>query len=227
MTRSLTYEFHLEDGRVWRYELTFDAANRFVPKNESPAKEWTKLDFHKCPHCPLASATSPQCPVARNLDQIVEDSKSTLSCTKAKITVTTKERVYLRECATQEGLRSLFGVVMASSGCPHLDWFRPLARFHLPFADMDETLFRALSVQLVDDYMHGRQDMQASAERLRNRYLNVEKVNHAFVNRIRSYCNADADKNAMAALDVFVQMFPYQLQSNFESIRKLFPEDPA
>lgn len=226
MGRTLIYDFRLEDGRTWRYELNFDDAHRFVPKEDPNPKDWTKLDFHKCPHCPLSTGTTPQCPVARSLDQVVEDSKTTLSCTRAKVTVESKERIYQKDCATQEGLRSLFGVVMASSGCPHLDWLRPLARFHLPFADIEETLFRALSLQLLDDYLNAGGDIAESGQRLRARYHAVEEVNHAFVNRIRSYCKADADKNAIAALDVFVQMFPYQLQSNFESLRPFFVKKP-
>lgn len=223
MPRTIRYHFEFEDGSSWRYELQFDDRNNFVPKEGGQIKPWTDLEFHQCSHCPLESAAHPQCPVARNLDQIVEDSKETLSCKRAKIRVEAPERTYSKDCATQEGLRSLFGVVMASSGCPHLDWLRPLARFHLPFADIEETLFRSISLQLLEDLLSGnRGDISESSAKLKLRYSAVEKVNHSFVERIRSYCKADADKNAIAALDVFVQMFPYQLESNFQSLRPYF-----
>ena len=154
---------------------------------------------------------------------MVEDSKGTLSWTRARVTVESPERTYFKECATQDGLRSLFGVVMASSNCPHLDWLRPLARFHLPFADIEETLFRSLSLQLLDDFLNAAEGgVEQSIARLKARYHEVETVNHAFVNRIRTYCQADADKNAIAALDVSVQLFPYQLSDNFQSLRTYF-----
>jgi hypothetical protein len=225
MSRKLNYSFVFEDGSSWNYDLQFDKEHNFIPKESPEIKEWTRLEFQKCPNCPLKSENCAQCPVARSLDQVVEDSKTTLSVKRAKVRVTSPERIYEKDCATQEGIRSLFGVVMASSGCPHLDWLRPLARFHLPFADTDETLFRVLSLQFLKSFFAGdTAELKMVAKKIEERYREVETVNHSFVNRIKTYCKADADKNAIAALDVFVQMFPYQMQSNFESLRRYFSE---
>ena len=224
--RKLIYLFEFDEGTTWRYELQFDKKHHFVPRPEVHPKPWTALEYHQCSNCPLNKSEFPQCPVARNLDQMVEDSKSTLSWTRARVTVESPERLYKKECATQDGLRSLFGVVMASSNCPHLDWLRPLARFHLPFADLEETLFRSLSLQLLDDFLNkAGGGFEESITRLNARYLEVEKVNHSFVDRIRTYCQADADKNAIAALDISVQLFPYQLSSNFQSLRTYFEKE--
>ena len=148
-SRKITYHFAFTDGSSWKYELEFDKDFRFINTKDTPVKPWTALDFNQCPHCPLNKTTSPQWPVARNLDRIVEDSKNTLSYTPATVSVMMPERTYVKQCATQEGLRSLFGMIMGASGCPHLDWFRPMARFHLPFSDSEETLFRVLSLQLL------------------------------------------------------------------------------
>ena len=152
-SRTITYHFAFTDGSSWKYELEFDRDFRFINTKDTPAKPWTALDFNQCPHCPLNKVTTPQCPVARNLDQIVEDSKNTISYTPATVSVITAERTYVKKCATQEGLRSLFGMIMGASGCPHLDWFRPMARFHLPFSDSEETLFRVLSLQLLTFFL--------------------------------------------------------------------------
>lgn len=223
MNRPVTYRFEFEDGTSWQYELSFDDKHVYDSAPDSNFKSWTALEFNKCPHCPLKKEASPQCPVARNLDRIVEDSKSAISFTRAKVTVVTPERNYQKECTTQDGLRSLFGLLMASSGCPHLDWLRPLARFHLPFANADESLFRVLSLQLVEDFLRSDDGTtKKSQARIAERYKAVEKVNHTFKNRIRSYCQGDADKNAIAALDIFVQLFAYQMESNFSLLRGLF-----
>lgn len=225
MARKLTYNFLFEDGSAWNYELHFDNTNNFIPKEEGDIKNWTRLETHQCPHCPLKKESSPQCPIARNLDRVVEDSKRTLSFVRALVTVESPERTYTKQCATQEGLRSLFGVIMASSGCPHLDWLKPLTRFHLPFSDAEETLFRVLSLQLLEGFLSGDvTKLVESSKRIEERYRAVEKVNHSFINRIRSYCQADADKNAMAALDIFVQLFPYQVESKFDSLRTFLPQ---
>lgn len=224
MSRTLKYTFKFNNGKTWEYELQFDDTHRYIPKPSSEMNPWTKLEFHKCSHCPLNETDSPQCPIARNLDQVVEDSKSTLSTERAVVTVETSERTYSKECPSADGLRSLFGLLMASSGCPHLDWLRPLARFHLPFSDTEETLFRVLSLQLLEEFIQNDGTLPGSecAKMIEKRYQEVEKVNHQFVNRIRSYCKADADKNAIAALDVFVQLFGLHFQNDFQSLRKLF-----
>jgi hypothetical protein len=225
-SRTITYHFAFTDGSSWKYELEFDRDFRFINTNGAPAKPWTALDFNQCPHCPLNKVTTPQCPVARNLDQIVEDSKNTISYTPATVSVITAERTYVKKCATQEGLRSLFGMIMGASGCPHLDWFRPMARFHLPFSDSEETLFRVLSLQLLIKFFEDeRGDIGQCAEQIQARYDAVQKVNHAFIKRIRSYCDADADKNALAALDMYSQLFQFQQAVRFESIQGYFKQE--
>lgn len=229
MARLITYRFELKNGPTLEYEFLFDETHYHIcPPSQSgnqPLRPWTRLEFFQCPHCPLKSSSSPQCPVARNLDRVVEDFKETLSYTVAKVTVTTPERTYVKECATQTGLRSLFGLLMASSGCPHLDWLRPLARFHLPFADIDENLFRVLSVQLLEVFLRGGDTpLQSCAKEIEERYGRIQKVNHAFMERIREYCRRDADKNALASLDVFVQMFSFQMDDSFNSLRKYFTQ---
>ena len=41
---------------------------------------------------------------------------------------------------------------MATGGCPALAKLRPMARFHLPFATREETLFRSASAYLLGQY---------------------------------------------------------------------------
>lgn len=229
MPRTISYEFTLGPGSIWRYDLEFDDHNRLIPPAlAGPPRPWTNLEFAQCPHCPLHPADSPQCPVARNIDHIVEDSKETVSYTQAVVRVITPDRTYSKDCATQEGLRSLFGLIMACSGCPHLDWLRPLARFHLPFADQDETLFRVLSLQFVESFLgNSTLNLVECVAIINSRYGEVEKVNHAFIQRIRSYCRADADKNALAALDLFAQFFALHRDDDFDELRKTFARPAA
>jgi hypothetical protein len=223
MHRTISYHFDFNNGSAWKFEFEFDEAQHLIPVPAAPEHLWTRLEFNQCPLCPLKKEHSPYCPVARNLHAVVEASQAAVSCTKARVTVTVPERTCVKDCDTQEGLRSLFGLIMASSGCPHLDWLRPLARFHLPFASIEENLFRVLSLQLLEDFLAGsHEQVGACGIKLQARYSVVEKVNHAFVDRIHSYCKADADRNAIAALDVFVQFFQFHLESNFEQLRPYF-----
>lgn len=224
--RTVDYLFEFDNGNAWEYRLTFDATSSLVPAESVEIKEWTRLTTEQCPNCPLRESDMLQCPVARNLDAVVEDSKDSISCSRAVVTIDTPERTFRKECATQEGLLALFGLVMASSGCPHLDWFRPLGRFHLPFASLEENLFRTLSLQLLKQFFNDPEsDLRSCPEKIKAHYKEIETINHAFIGRIRSYCNGDADKNAIAALDVFVQLFQFQYSSNFKTLKNLFTED--
>lgn len=223
--RTLNYHFLFEDGSEWSYTLRFDERGNFIPVPTDQVKKWTELSTHQCSHCPLSTAKHPQCPVARNLDQIVEDSKDSISCTKALVTVTTPERTYQKDCAAQVGLHSLFGLIMASSGCPHLDWLKPLARFHLPFSELDDTVFRVLTLQLLTDYFSdGTKTINESVDKVKDRYLAVEKVNSFFIKRIRLQCDGDADKNALVTLNVFAQMFEYEQRADFQRLKIYFTD---
>lgn len=221
--RQISYRFELVDGPVWEYTFYFDKRNHIIPEANQEIRSWTLLENQKCSHCPLNSEQNKQCPIARNLDRVVEDSKNAISCKDALVTVKTKDRTYSKNCPTQVGLHSLFGLIMASSGCPHMEWLRPLARFHLPFLQPEEALFRVLSVALLEQlFTNPSSAVQDCAEKVRARYIDVESVNHDFIKRIRTYCDGDADKNAIATLDVFVQLYQFQQSDNFESLKVFF-----
>lgn len=221
--RELQYKFEFDDGKTWQYDLKFDDRSALLQFDESPTKAWATLGYHQCTHCPLDSSTHKYCPVAENIDHIVEDSKDIVSYTEVLVSVITPEREYRKRCAVQQGLLSLFGLIMATSACPHLEWLRPLARFHLPFASIEEALFRALSLQLSSEFFNKtRLDIKVSKEQLQDRYAKISTLNHCFIERIRSYCSGDADKNAIAALDLWVQAISIYQEDNFEPLAKYF-----
>ena len=225
--RHVLYTLDLEDGRALCYEFIFDESYRLRPPEAAEVKAWTRLTCHQCPHCPLTESNHPQCPIARNLDGIVEDSKNALCSSKARVAVEAGHRRYHLDCDTRQALRSLFGLIMSTSGCPHLDWLRPLARFHLPLADIDETLFRILSLQLVELYLTGDPAALAQAsEIIQTRYAAVEAVNRSFISRLQAYCRADAGKRALEALGIYAQLFTLHVQSNFAPLQKYFRQAP-
>ena len=77
------------------------------------------------------------------------------------------------------GLQSLFGLMMATSGCPILSRLRPLADYHLPFADIDETVHRVVGTYLMRQYFEGQEtgtepDLELTA--LKDYYKELEIV---------------------------------------------------
>lgn len=222
MGRKIKYVFKFEDESQLSFALEFDDLMNLQDLSGETEKSWTSLEHNKCKNCPLDSSEHDVCPVANNLDEIVESTKNKLSYEKASVYVETEERTYYKKTDTQEGLLSLFGVIMATSGCPHLNWFKPLARYHLPFSTLDETMFRILSMNLVSEYFSGGEESKIDFDKIKAHYAEVEKVNLDFIERIRSYCKGDADANAIAALDLFAKLFSFEMESNFESIKKYF-----
>jgi hypothetical protein len=220
MDRSIKYIFQFEDNTKMEFELNFDKSHNLIPKSTA-VKDWTKLDNSKCANCPLNSDDNECCPVARNLDDVVEKTKDKISHAKANIFVQTPERTYIKQTDTQDGLLSLFGVIMASSGCPHLNWFKPLARFHLPFSSIEETMFRVLSMELVSDYF-SEDNSKMGADGIQVKYKEVEQVNLDFIERIRNFCKGDADLNAIAALDLFAKLFEFEQATSFKSLKQFF-----
>jgi hypothetical protein len=226
--KKIDYIFEFEGGEHLVYELEFhEKTNHYIPKSQGPSPDWTALDHHQCENCPLSKGDTPQCPIARNLAEVVNATKTQISHQKAVVVVKTKERTYCKNTTLQDGLFSLFGVIMASSGCPHLDWLRPLVKFHLPFATVEETLFRAVSMYLLKQYLghkNGR-NFDTKIMGLLKNYEEVEKVNLAFSERIKSITKGDADKNALVALNIFAQMFSCEWNNNFDLLSKLFFDD--
>ena len=71
------------------------------------------------------------------------------SHTEVTTTVVTPERTYVQQGHAQEALRSLFGLIMATSGCPLMLPFKYMARYHLPFSTIEETISRITSTYLL------------------------------------------------------------------------------
>jgi hypothetical protein len=186
--------------------------------------EWAKLDFNKCSHCPLNSEEHPYCPVAKNLFNVVNYFKDTRSFVKSMIFIETEDRSYAKNADVQTGLFSIFGLIMASSGCPHLNFFKPMARFHLPFANDEETFVRATSMWLLRQHIRKEngEDVKVDLTELLENYAKVEIVNKHILERISKLSQADADKNAIIILTNYSQLLTYEASTNFSSVKDLF-----
>src|ERR1700752_750036 len=120
------YDFLDSDGERLHYTVVLDpdtllstlpAMDRFP--------DWTRLEFHKCTHCPLAPERQPHCPVAVSIAGVVVAFSRKISHEVVTVTVKSPERTYEKRLSLQQGLCSLLGLLMATSGCPHMDFLRP------------------------------------------------------------------------------------------------------
>lgn len=213
---ALSYVFKFADGRELKLDLRFDAEMRLEQRAEDP---WTRLDYHRCSHCPLPADVL-HCPFASGLAPFLGGFDGLDSFARAQVMVRSAQRVVVAERAVQHGLASLIGLIGATSGCPHLEFFRPMARFHLPFASEEETLVRAFSLHLLDDLINGR---PPGLDDLVADYENAALVNRAMADRVRAAFQRDAVVNALVTLDAYAQAVPYVIEDRLVEFTHIFP----
>lgn len=219
----IAYHFRWPDGTERRFEVDPDRPQT------ADGPDWTELEYFQCANCPLSPAESPRCPPAADLVAIVSAFNDADSTDRAEVRVVTPQREYARTCDLQTALRSLIGVVMATSACPILGRLRGMARFHLPFADRAETVSRVVSAYLIKQYfaaLDGDTPDMALAG-LRQLYEELKEVNMAFAGRLRAPAARDANINAVASLSGLTHLVSYSLDDDLLELRRVFGAAPG
>lgn len=208
------YRFVLADGteRTINLAAKLPALQLELPDGQK-TPDWARLSFHQCENCPLSEAETPNCPVAERLVEFCEKLAPILSTEIVDVEVETAERRISHRTSAQHAKQSLFGLTMALSGCPSVALFKPLARFHLPLASLEETMFRMASSYLLARYVRtGGTKMKSVMDDLNKEYEEVHKVNIGLASRLRA-SGAFTELNALSHLDAFTQVFPKALES--------------
>lgn len=223
-TTPITYRFHLPAG-VEEIALRFDTATFMLQRDGgAAAPAWAALGFHQCPHCPLTPDQSPLCPFASGLSGFVERFEHFDSFDEATIEIVTDTRTVVATKPLQQGMASLVGLIGATSGCPHLAFFRPMARYHLPFARDDETLYRVFSMYLLGRYLGDAEPPAgvAAMDGLRALTEAATQVNRGMAERVRAAFSRDVVVNAVVILDMFAQAVPYVIEDGLDELRPMF-----
>ena len=221
-----TYEFLFEDGqrlaipvrlRLPGYDLVADAP-------AAPLPHWTKLGFEQCPNCTL-NGTCSRCQAAVNLIPLGTYFSDRRSTEIVDVNVYTAERTYVKKCPLQHGVSSLMGLIMATSGCPHLDKLRPMVLTHLPFSSAEQTMFRTISMYLLAQFLRQRRGMTTDWQlnELTRTYDEIKIVNQAFARRLRSCQTRDANLNAIVNLDCQADLASFSIaEEQWEELDHLF-----
>lgn len=223
-TLSFQYAFRFPDGPVRQFEVRLNADTlALLSPPDAPKPAWTKLKFFQCENCPLGDDVA-YCPVAANLAGLVETFKDSVSFEKAFVRVQTAERAYEKETTLQKGLSSIIGIYMVTSDCPVMDKLRPNVRFHLPFASMDESVYRAVAMYLMAQYFRMREGQAPDWElnHLREIYKEVAGVNRGMSERLRHAIAEDANVNAVIILSTHGDMVPMSADDRLADIAKWF-----
>jgi hypothetical protein len=218
----IEYRFELDDGTCETFKAALDPITlQILHPRTSCCPPWCELTFHQCCNCTLAVR---YCPAAVNMVPLVEHFDQLLSYDATKVSVVMGERTICSYTSVQRGICSLMGLLMAASGCPLTAFFKPMVRFHLPFASTEETIWRATSCYLMAQYFHQNTGNapDLTFEGLSRIYRQIQIVNGAFARRLRYSCSYDSMINGIVLLDMFAKSMPDAIEESLEQLRTLF-----
>ncbi len=216
------------DSTYYLYKIKAgETVNEFKIGN-SPAiagansPEWARLDCHKCTVCNLEEESSPYCPAALSIAEIIEQFKDIVSYHEVEAEVISSGRKTSARIPAQSALSSVMGLCLALSSCPILKEFRAMAKFHLPFSNTEETLYRAVGNYLIKQYFAYKSGEEADwdLKGLREFYSRVAELNTCLACRVREGTNEDAAINAVVILDNYAKNVEYMFEQALEKIKK-------
>ncbi|MBL8670987.1 MAG: hypothetical protein JNK11_10090 [Alphaproteobacteria bacterium] len=213
-----------EQSQVFTVTIDADTVIRKPSAKEAAPPQWTALGFQQCPNCPLKAETHPTCPVAQSLVSVVDFGNQFKSYNKVGIAVTTEERSIAAETTAQVAFGSLIGLLTATSGCPHTAFLKPMARFHLPFASLEETIYRVFAMYLLAQYFRAQAGEKADFDLggLKRMYENIETVNLWMTRRLHAASQTDASLNAVIVLDTFAKTMLAVIDEKVDELKHLF-----
>jgi len=225
MRETTTIKYSLKSTDIdFRVDLVFDKNDFSLLNLNDGENDWARLAFHKCSHCPLKQEDFPYCPLARAIDSIIAKIHDFLSYDEVHAQVEYHNRIVSADITVQRALSSLLGLIIPASGCPHTRYFRPMSRFHLPFADIEEKIFRATTMFLLAQYfIHKRCGcIPTDFSRLEAIYNNVHIVNTQISKRLREFCKNDSPLNAITILDTLTVSIHSALKHDLDKFEPYF-----
>lgn len=218
---TIEYRISLDDNHEFNYRVELDRS--YDPAQVVEAPRWTRLDHEQCSNCPLNNVLHTYCPAAVDLHRVIEDFRGLPAFKKARVRVATAEREYYKEVSLEAALRSLLGVLMATSACPMLCRLKPMAQQHLPFASNQEFVLRVVPLYLMRQYFNFREGRHADWELkgLVRLFQQLQLVNQAFWQRIHDTCVSDSNLKAFLTFFSLSSSISYSLETQLQKIRPL------
>ncbi|MDE2304848.1 MAG: hypothetical protein KGL34_04765 [Gammaproteobacteria bacterium] len=219
--RRIGYRFRLPDGSERALDFEFSEREfRLINAPPIDVPFWAELNFNRCRNCPLDPAMHGHCPPALQMVGPVRALADLVSFDDVAVSVDAGGRIVSAHISVQEALSSVFGLIMATAGCPWTDRLRPMARFHLPFADETETLYRSVTMFLLAREFAGDADRGFAG--LEDLYRNLHLVNRDMSRRLGAATHTDPARNAIALLDVYAALLPAAIEDSLAELEPLF-----
>lgn len=212
-SRTEVFDFEFSEG-------TFELLT--VPTDDPP--EWTRLSYEKCPNCPLDEKKHSHCPLALQFHDVVQRFDDTKSIDQVEMEVVTAERRVIQNTDIQRAIASMLDLIFPICGCPKTEHMKPMARFHLPLASEEETVFRVTGMFLLAQYFlrMSHQGGSIGFSGLKQIYEDLHILNVSVAKRIRAATQSDSSKNAIALLDMYSTLVPMLLEDELVEMRSFF-----
>jgi len=224
--RHYSYNFEFEDGSRRSFDVFIEPHTlQVVRQTKKEPAEWTKLESFECEHCPLDQNEFQYCPVAVSLEELIDFFSDKTSFERVKVTVKSEEREYFKETDIQSAVGSLIGILMPSSGCPILAKLRPMLRFHLPFATIEETEFRVFATYALAQFLRHKKGKAPDWElkSLAELYEDIQKINTNVASKIAKLEKQDASINSVIVLNNFASTVTMNLDDDdFTLLNRIF-----
>jgi hypothetical protein len=209
-----SYTFIFPNEQRKEFHIKVDPGTMNIIKSDRGSyPDWAKLENFKCAHCPLQEKFYDYCPVATNIVDILAEFNDMPSFKHAEVIVVTEQRTFTKKTSLQAGVSSLMGILMVSSGCPIMGKLKPMLHFHLPFASLEETQFRALSFYLLSQYVVWKRGFVPDWEMndLVNIYEDIRVLNHNVSRKIANLEEMDTSINSLVILNNFADYVTFTI----------------
>lgn len=213
---AIVYKVWSADERC--IEMVVDTERRSASATDSPG--WTRLAHHRCPNCPLAVSDTAHCPAAQDMAPVAVAFEREPSHARVRVEVLHTGRTFSQDTDVQSAMRSLLGLVLATSGCPILSQMKGPARLHMPFATIEETLFRMVGAYLVGQYLEtrGHPTWGRDLSGMHRMYHDIQTVNRHLSLRLVDVACGDASANAMASLAAVAELLSFSLNDHLQEL---------
>ena len=218
------YQFTLPNDKQVSYKIVINPST-LIRENVTPDpahQYWTRLENHQCRHCPLDKIRHPHCPVAINVSEVIDDWDGIQPHDEIFVECRTKDRWISGTTEAQKALSSFMGLIMATSPCPHFDFFKPMARFHLPLANYDETMFRSIGSFVLAHYFAGDLHETPVINEMEMLYSNLETINLHISQRLRDFENQTTAIGAVVVLDMMSKKMTDFIEEGIHELQKMF-----
>lgn len=220
--RVYKYSFSFPHRDTITFNVSLNSISHYINTCPVDPPAWSRLVSHQCAPCTLTAEHHPFCPIALNIAELVTAFKDTASYVHCTVSCSSVERMVTKDTSVQEGLASILGLLMATSGCPVMDFFRPMARFHLPFSTVDESIFRIGAMYMLRQYYRNGSSRRDPLAEMKTHFSEVKLVNAGILERILNITGLDADKNAIVTLTSLAQILEMEVDTKLESLQSLF-----